>query len=78
MRTEPQRDIGELLADTSLVTDALRQAAREALLRHQQAGLPVAIWRDGRVQWVAPEELDPSLAGSDVDASGAEPVDQVT
>jgi hypothetical protein len=37
--------------------EALTQAVREALLRHKQAGDPVATWRDGRVVWVQPEDI---------------------
>jgi hypothetical protein len=30
---------------------------REALLRPRQAGNPIAVWRDGQVVWVAPEDI---------------------
>ncbi len=30
---------------------------REALLRHKQAGNPIAVWRDGRVEWIQPEDI---------------------
>lgn len=36
---------------------ALKQAVQEALRRHKLAGNPVAIWRDGKVQWVKPEDI---------------------
>jgi hypothetical protein len=61
MAVEQRRDIGELIADRGLVSRALAQAARAALLRHRQAGLPVAVWRDGAVAWVPAEEIDPTL-----------------
>jgi hypothetical protein len=41
-----------------LTEDALRQAFRETLLRHKQAGLPVAIWENGQVVWIAPEDIE--------------------
>lgn len=36
---------------------ALREAVQEALLRHKLAGNPVAIWKDGRVEWIRPEDI---------------------
>ena len=36
---------------------AIRQAVREALLRHKKLGHPVAVWRNERVEWVPPEEI---------------------
>ena len=44
-----KRDIGERLADRQLVEQALRRAVDEAWDEHARLGLPVAIWRDGRV-----------------------------
>ena len=34
------------------IQQAMRQAVREALLQHKQAGNPVAIWSAGWVVWV--------------------------
>ena len=36
---------------------ALAKAVREALLRHKLAGNPVAVWRDGKVIWVAAADI---------------------
>lgn len=38
---------------------AVARAAREALLMHKRAGNPVAVWRDGRVVLLQPEEILP-------------------
>lgn len=40
-----------------LILRALSQAVREALMRHKQAANPVAVWRNGRVEWVKPENI---------------------
>ena len=37
----------------------LRCAVREALLMHKRAGNPVAVWRDGKVVLLQPEEILP-------------------
>ena len=34
------------------------QAGREALARHKALGIPVVIWRDGKVVEVPPEEIE--------------------
>lgn len=50
-----------LTADEALdpfrVAEVLQLAVREALLRHKQAGNPIAVWRDGRVEWIQPEDI---------------------
>ncbi|MDP3937870.1 MAG: hypothetical protein Q8R92_07015 [Deltaproteobacteria bacterium] len=56
-RPSVSRSLGERLRDVTLIQDALTRAVRDALLRHKQAGNPVAEWRDGRVVWVAPEDI---------------------
>lgn len=55
--SESRDDIGALLEDRDLVERALRRAVREALRRHKLLGNPVATWRDGKVVWIAPEDI---------------------
>ena len=43
--------------DGHLIDEALTQGARDAMLRHKAAGLPVVIYRDGKTVWVKPEDL---------------------
>ncbi len=47
----------ERVEDVSLAVRALQLAVREALQRHKQAGNPVAVWRNDRVEWIPPEEI---------------------
>ena len=39
------------------IQEALKQGVRDALRLHKQAGNPVAIWQDGAVVWVTPENI---------------------
>ena len=39
------------------VERALQRAVRHALLMHKRIGNPIAIWRDGKVVIVPPEEI---------------------
>jgi hypothetical protein len=50
-------DLEQVLADKGKVETALRSAVRDALARHKKAGNPVAVWRDGKVIWLKPEEI---------------------
>ncbi len=43
--------------EPSRIERILQRAVREALLRHKQAGNPIAVWRDGRVEWIQPEDI---------------------
>jgi hypothetical protein len=47
----------ERAADFGRIERALRAAVRDALQRHKRDGDPVAVWREGRVVWVQPEEI---------------------
>ena len=58
MANEPARDISEILADPNVAVNALNEAAQDAVQLHKQMGLPMAIWKDGAVVWVAAEELE--------------------
>lgn len=40
------------------LTAAVQQGVRAALARHKQAGNPVATLQDGKVVWIAPEDIE--------------------
>jgi hypothetical protein len=54
----------ERVNDLPRILDAMKEAVREALVRHQRAGHPIAVWRDGQVVWIQPEDI-PSALGQD-------------
>ena len=49
--------IDEALADRERITQALADGVREALKKHKQAGNPVVVWRDGKMVWLKPEDI---------------------
>ena len=57
MKTEQRKDIEKILREGTAVDRAMREAAREAFRRHKQAGVPVALWKNGRTIWVEADEL---------------------
>lgn len=46
------------VADGTEIDKAMRQAVREAVLLHKRLGNPVADWRDGKVVWGQPEDIE--------------------
>ena len=57
MKTDSHLNISERTERLDEIQQAMKQAVREALMRHKRAGNPVATWRDGRVVWIPPEEI---------------------
>ena len=51
------RSLGERLQDLDFIERALRRGVRQALLRHKQLGLPIAVWEDNQVVWIAPADI---------------------
>ena len=47
----------ERAGDPERIERALRAAVRDALQRHKRDGDPVAVWREGRVVWLPPDEI---------------------
>jgi hypothetical protein len=58
-------DIAQLVTEGSAIDDALKRARRAALMRHKQLGVPVAVWRNGRTEWIPPEQIDALLQQSE-------------
>ena len=53
-------DIAALILDGDEVTRALGRAVRSAVMMHKQLGDPIAVWRDEKVVWIPPEEIEVS------------------
>lgn len=43
--------------DVPRILAAMRRAVRDALLEHKRLGNPIAVWREGRVVWLSPDEI---------------------
>lgn len=58
MKTDTQKDTNRILVeDGRLIDKALEEGVRKAMLQHKKDGLPVVIERDGKIEWVKPEDL---------------------
>jgi hypothetical protein len=56
-----EKDIGTLLKQKNLTLEAIRKGGREAMKRYIQAGEPMVSWQDGKIVYIAPEELQKML-----------------
>jgi len=59
------KTISEMMADTALVTEAIRAGAREARRLHILHRQPMVGMQDGKIVWTSPEELEAMEAQSD-------------
>lgn len=55
--SEELTDLDPILGDPDRIEGAVRAAVQEALRLHKRAGNPIAVWRDGQVVWLAPEDI---------------------
>jgi hypothetical protein len=59
----------ERVGDLDRIERALRAAVRDALQRHKRDGDPVAVWREGRVVWLSPDQI-PNTGDESNDGKG--------
>jgi hypothetical protein len=58
MNRESRRDPAEVLRDGEAIDRAIVRAQRDVVLRHRKLGLPLVIWRDGKVVEVSADSID--------------------
>jgi hypothetical protein len=44
--------------DWDAVDEAMRRAVQRAVWEHKQLGYPIYAMKDGKMQWISPEEID--------------------
>ena len=57
---KPSR-IDQIFADGRLIEEALAAAAADARERHRRAGVPLVVFRDGRIEYIPAEHLVPDV-----------------
>ena len=62
------KDPERILRDGAALERAIVAAQRRVVLRHRQLGIPIAIWRDGKVVELPAESVE--LPGEDITGSG--------
>lgn len=58
MADKRTKNVSQLFDDGIAIAQAMNAAVREAVLQHKQKGLPLVVWRDGKVAWIPPEEIN--------------------
>jgi hypothetical protein len=64
MKSKEPPSIRELFLDGKAMDRAMRKGVREALLRHKRAGVPIVVWRSGKVVRIPPSQIRVSSGGS--------------
>lgn len=64
MKKKPTKANREIALTDRLIDEALNEAARDAVKAHKEAGLPLAVWKDGKTMWVEPEEVESHQDGN--------------
>jgi hypothetical protein len=58
MQVIPKKSIRDLFLEGTPIDEALRRGVRDALRMHKMLGNPIAIWRDGKVVILPPDQID--------------------
>jgi hypothetical protein len=61
MSVAGKKNIGELLEQNDLITEAIRKGGREAMKQYILAGQPMVSWKDGEIVKIPPEDLQKML-----------------
>ena len=51
------------VSQDKLIMKALNLAAQDAVQRHRESGLPLAVWKNDQVVWIHPDEIEPPRNG---------------
>ena len=51
------RPPSERINDLPHILQAIQRAVHDASLDHKRAGNPVAVWRNGQIEWIQPEDI---------------------
>jgi hypothetical protein len=58
MKADAQKDVDRILRENRrVVAEALNRGVRRAMLRHKNEGSFVVVERDGKIEWLKPEDL---------------------
>jgi hypothetical protein len=61
MTNRNPKDIGQIFREGTLIDEAMNAAVRDAVQLHKEKGLPMVVWRDGKIVWISPEEAEQNL-----------------
>ena len=57
-RAPREKDPVELMKDDKAVTAAIANGIRAAIRRHKLLGESIVVWKNGKVVWIKPEDIE--------------------
>jgi len=57
MRSDNQDRIDRAFAEGTPIDRAIEKAVEDALRQHKRAGNAIVEWRNGKMHWIKPEEI---------------------
>jgi hypothetical protein len=75
MATLPKTDgrIADILKDEARIQAAMNRGVKAAIETHRQAGVPLVVWREGRVVYLDPTTLEEVPADDVSQTNSVEP-----
>ncbi len=58
VNTGSKISVAERMSDSEGMAKAMGEAIREAVREHKLLGYPIVVWKDGKVVWIPPEEIE--------------------
>jgi hypothetical protein len=55
--SKTEDEISKIFNDVDVVKTAMQAGINAALLKHKKMGESICVWRDGKVLWIAPEDI---------------------
>ncbi len=68
-KNKDKTDIDAIFKDGKLIDEAMNRALKEAVRRHKFFNVPMVVWKDGKVEWISPDQLE-------VDSDSVKPPDK--
>lgn len=56
MNPDESIDIEQAFEEGTLIDEAMNEAVRQAVKRHRDAGMPLVVWRDGKVALISTDD----------------------
>ena len=70
MKTPKPNRIADLMRESTTIEKAMEEAIQETLRSHKLLGDPIVVWRDGKVVWVPPEQIELAAEANGPPANG--------
>ncbi|MDR3622783.1 MAG: hypothetical protein P4L85_25745 [Paludisphaera borealis] len=58
MNNKSSVDIAQVFAEITPIEEAIEEAGRTAAIQHKRAGLPLVVWKHGRVAYIPAEAIN--------------------